>query len=69
MSCASGGKRMLNGKEYFDSFPDEKPALLERGEDQGNASCLTAELQAALEDLSKYFQEFLSQAEVSKAEE
>jgi len=63
------GERMLNGEEYFDSFPDEKPAPLERGEDQSNATCLTAELQAALEELSKYFEEFLRAAAVSKAAE
>ena len=56
------GERMLNSKEYFDSFPDEKPAPLERGEDSRSPTCLTAELHAALEELSKYFQQFLSKA-------
>jgi hypothetical protein len=54
----SGGKRMLDGKKYFDSFPDEQPASSERGVDQQSQPCLTAELRAALEELDKYFQQF-----------
>ena len=57
-SRASGGERMLNGKKYFDSFPDEQPASSERGADQKSPTCLTAELRAALEELDKYFQQF-----------
>ena len=50
---------MLNGKKYFDSFPDEAPADSERGEVDKNSTCLTVELQAALEELEKYFEQFL----------
>ena len=51
---------MLNGKKYFDSFPDETPAFWEGDGDQKNPTCLTAELHAALEELKKYFQQFLN---------
>jgi hypothetical protein len=49
---------MLDGKKYFDSFPDEAPADWQRGEEQQNPSSLTAELRAALEELKKYFEQF-----------
>jgi hypothetical protein len=54
------GDRMLNGKQYFESFPDEEPAPLECGTETKCPSSLTAELRSALEDLKKYFQQFLS---------
>ena len=53
---------MLNGEKYFDSFPDEKPTALEHGKDPKTPIGLTAELHAALEELSQYFQQFLSKA-------
>jgi hypothetical protein len=53
------GERMLDGQKYFDSFPDEASAYGERGDDQKNPPRLTAELLAALEELKKYFQQFL----------
>ena len=53
---------MLNGKEYFDAFPDEAPAPLARCGDYGNAICVTPELRTALEELRKYFEQFLIQA-------
>jgi hypothetical protein len=52
---------MLNGKEYFVSFPDETSAPLERCDNHNYATCSTAELRAALEELRKYFEQFLSQ--------
>ncbi len=52
---------MLDGKKYFDSFLDEAPVYweLDRDKDHENPSCLTSELLAALEELKKYFQNFL----------
>jgi hypothetical protein len=50
---------MFDGQTYFESFPDERPDSPERGEDPKNPPRLTAELVAALEELKKYFQEFL----------
>ena len=52
---------MLNGKEYFVSFPDETTAPLKRCDNQNTGSCSTAELRAALEELRKYFEQFLCQ--------
>ena len=57
--CIRGEARMLDGKKYFDSFPDEAPADWGRGEDKPVPSSLTAELRAALEELKKYFEQFL----------
>jgi hypothetical protein len=51
---------MLNGKQYFASFPDEEPVPLECGKEAKCPTSLTAELHSALEELKKYFQEFLS---------
>ena len=53
---------MLNGKKYFVSFPDEAPADWEPRQDDKSPTCLTAELHAALEELKKYFEQFLSTA-------
>ena len=50
---------MLDGKKYFESFPDEAPEPLDRDKDHENPTGLTAELLAALEELKKYFQNFL----------
>ena len=62
ISCACiRGQRMLNGIEYFDSFPDEAPAPLESLGIPNEAICLTAELRAALEELRKYFEQFQTQ--------
>ena len=49
----------MDGKKYFESFPDEAPEHWERDTGQENPSGLTAELLAALEELKKYFQNFL----------
>jgi hypothetical protein len=53
------GERMLDGKKYFESFPDEAPDYLAHDKDEKNPPGLTAELLAALEELKKYFQNFL----------
>ena len=51
---------MLNGQQYFESFPDERPPSLKGAEEPKCPSALTAELQAALEELKKHFAQFLA---------
>ena len=53
---------MLNGKEYFVSFPDETPPPVGGCDNQNSTTGVTVELRAALEELQKYFEQFLSQA-------
>ena len=50
---------MLDGKRYFESFPDEAPDYLAQHKVRPAPAGLTAELLAALEELKKYFQNFL----------
>ena len=50
---------MLDGQKYFASFPDEQTDFCKSLAVQKSPPRLTAELRAALEELKKYFQQFL----------
>jgi hypothetical protein len=57
------GDIMLDGKQYFGSFPDETPQPPKDSPEPGKASFLTPGLRAALEQLDRELRSFLNESQ------